>query len=762
MCRRMALGSGQRGAGTAERTGAAALPPLIEAKLTAPSLRGGMVDRPRLWTGPAASVDAVLTLVAAPAGYGKTTAVRAWCASQDAALAWVTLDTGDDDPTRLWRYVATAVDRVRPGLGRAALQRLGIPGGAIEDAVDELMNGIAAFGELLLLVLDDLHEVTGEGCIASIDRALSHLPLNARVILVTRVDPALSLARYRAAGVLAELRARELAFTRAEMHDLLVTNGKIELGPDEIELLDERTEGWPATLVLAGLWLRTVDDPAAAVQAFGGDHHFVAEYLSSEVLAALDEDQRSFLHGVAVLREFTAELCDAALDRTGSAAVLAELERSNLLVSRLERGGWFRIHSLFAAYAQTALASSEPASATTIRRRAAAWLRSHGLPMEALRHAAAADDHEFVAEVLVDYYLSLIRSGDGGTLLRWVRTLPDDCVLEHPELAATAAAAAVLAGEGAIEQRRFAQLADRAQSQQPGLSDPYVEIWVRLVRAGTVDGGVGRAVLDGRRAIELARASSDELLTGARATYARALFFAGDLQEASVAASQVLEHPNIGHRPPSLILAHSTLALVAAERGQLVAARRHADAAKAAVGRIGSSRSWLGANAAAALGTVLAAEGKFVEAEHELVTAERFFADEVATVQHAWLLVLLARIRLRRGRLDEAESVLRAAREALDELPDSGIVRPLCEEVERELRTARDRAAGGELLEAPTAAELAVLELLASDLSAREIGDQLFLSPNTIRSHTRAIYRKLGVHSRPDAVTRAIVLGLLE
>ena len=256
--------------------------------------------------------------------------------------------------------------------------------------------------------------------------------------------------------------------------------------------------------------------------------------------------------------------------------------------------------------------------------------------------------------------------------------------------------------------------------------------------------------------------SSDEILTGARAAYARALFFAGDLQEASAAASQVLEHPDIGHRPPSLIVARSTLALVAAERGQLVAARRHAEAAKAIVGRIGSSRSWLGANAAAALGTVLAAEGKFVEAEHELVTAERFFADEVATVHHTWLLVLLARTRLRRGRLDEAQPLLRSAREALDELPDSGIVRPLCEEVERELRTARDRAAGGELLEAPTAAELAVLRLLASDLSAREIGEQLFLSPNTIRSHIRTIYRKLGVHSRPDAVARATALGLLE
>ena len=485
--------------------GAAAAPPLIEAKLAAPGMRGGIVDRPRLWTGPAEGVDAMLTLVAAPAGYGKTTAVRAWCASQDAALAWVNLDTDDNDPARLWRYVATAVDRVRAGLGRGALQRLGVPGGQIEDVVDELMNGIAAFGKRILLVLDDLQAVTDEGCIASIDRALSHLPPNARLILVTRVDPALSLARYRAAGLLAERRATELAFTRAETHELLVTRGNIDLEADEIELLHEQTEGWPATLVLAGLWLRTVDDPAAAVREFGSNQRFVAEYLSAEVLAALDEDQRSFLHGAAVLGEFTAELCDAVLERTGSSAVLAELERSNLLVSRLERGGWFRIHSLFAAYVLTQLASSEPAAATTIRRHAAEWLRSRGLPMEALRYAVAADDHEFVAEVLVEYHLSLIRSGDGGSLLRWVRTLPDACLLEHPELAATAAAVAAVAGESAIEQRRFMQLTDRAQSQQHGQSDPYADIWVSLVRAATIDGGVGRAVLNGRRAVELAR-----------------------------------------------------------------------------------------------------------------------------------------------------------------------------------------------------------------------------------------------------------------
>ena len=187
----------------------------------------------------------------------------------------------------------------------------------------------------------------------------------------------------------------------------------------------------------------------------------------------------------------------------------------------------------------------------------------------------------------------------------------------------------------------------------------------------------------------------------------------------------------------------------------------HAEKAKAIVGRIGTSRSWLGANASAALGSVLAAEGDLVEAERELATAERLFRDEVPTLHHAWLMVSLARVQLRRGRLDEAEATLRSAREALDDLSDSGFVPALADEVARELETAKDRASSGEMLEQPSAAELEVLRLLVTDLSKREMGERLFLSPNTIRSHRRALYQKLGVHSRAEAVARATALGLL-
>ena len=395
----------QRAVGAERRRrsgGVGADPPLVEAKLAVPSVRHGVVDRPRVRRVLDAGGAASVTLVAAPAGSGKTTAVRAWCASLDAALAWVTLDDGDNDPVVLWRYVATAVDRVRSGLGRGALRRLGVAGGPVEVAVDELMNGVAGLGGELVVVLDDLQVVASEECLSSIDYAVGHLPANVHLVLVTRVDPALRVARLRAAGAVVEVRAAELAFTPAEARELLVVLGRLELGTEEIDMLVKRTEGWPAALVMAWLWLRTVEDPARAVRAFGGDNRFVAEYLSGEVLAALEEEERAFLYGAAVLGEFTAELCDGVLDRSDSSARLAELEQSNLFVARLERGGWFRIHSLFAEYARAQLASLDAGAPTLIHRRAAEWLRSRGLAVEAVRHAAAAGDHELVAELMVE------------------------------------------------------------------------------------------------------------------------------------------------------------------------------------------------------------------------------------------------------------------------------------------------------------------------------------------------------------------------
>jgi LuxR family maltose regulon positive regulatory protein len=282
-----------------------------------------------------------------------------------------------------------------------------------------------------------------------------------------------------------------------------------------------------------------------------------------------------------------------------------------------------------------------------------------------------------------------------------------------------------------------------------------------MVRAASVDSDVGQAVLDGRRAVEIAQAGADDALVAALGGYARALYLAGEIDQAWGAALRAVEHPDAARRAPGHAFARSTLALVAVDRGELTIARVHADEARLLVGAIGSSRSWLGANAAVAHGLVLAGEGSVAEAERELAHAERFFRDEIATVHHAWLLILLARVRCRRGRLGEAETTLQSAREAIRELADGGRVPSLAADAAKELEQAQARAAYGEMLELPSSAEFAVLRLLASEQSVRQIGEALFLSPNTVRSHTRSIYRKLGVNTRADAVARAEALGLL-
>jgi LuxR family maltose regulon positive regulatory protein len=325
-----------------------------------------------------------------------------------------------------------------------------------------------------------------------------------------------------------------------------------------------------------------------------------------------------------------------------------------------------------------------------------------------------------------------------------------------------AALATGLLGQERIEQRRFLSVAQRAATEHPERYTAYVDAGVAAVRAFTLDGGVDAAVADGAHAVEIAEADVDEVLVASLAGYAHALYFAGRTDEAWAAALQAVQHPEAERRPTSHALARSTMALVALERGLPNLARSHAAKAKTILSRIHSSRSWIGANASVAIASVLIAVGNLGEAERELAHAEHLFQDEIPTAHHAWSLLLVAQIKCRRGRLEEAASTLHAAREELEAVGSVGRLATLLAETERELEEASARAKGGEVLEPPTDAELPVLRLLATELSAREIGKTLFLSPNTIRTHTRVIYRKLGVNSRADAVARAVALGFLE
>ena len=576
-----------------------------------------------------AAGGAALTLLAAPTGYGKTTAVRSWCARGQTPVAWVTLDAGDDDPIRLWTYVASAVDRIRQGLGRPA-------GVAIEVVVDELMSGIVSFAAPLLVVLDDLQAVTDADSLASIEYAIERLPANARLIVISRVDPMIRLARLRGRGALAELRAAELAFGREEARELLVERERLPLTDEDVEALVERTEGWPAGLYLAALWLRGQDDPSSRVREFAGHHRQVADYLCSEVLDALDDDVRSFLMRTAVLGRFTADLSDEVLGRSDSAAVLAELEHSNLFLVPLDgRGDWFRYHTLFQERLVLELEAIDPGAERELHRRASLWFRERGMVVEAAEHAGEGQDYAFVAHLLAENHPSMLQSGLGATLLRGIRSLPEAELLRFPILPLAAAVAVGVSGGPALERRRFLALADRAKAEHPGQVLPYHDAAAEMARAAWIDDDVGEAVSHGRRAAALAESGGADVYVAALAALASALYMAGEIDEAGEAAQKAVRRVDGGHPNLERMEAWSTLALVAVERGHLAAGRSHANEARILAREIGVRDSWTGGSAAAAQAAVLAAEGKLGEAEREAEHAERTRRGREASVAHA-------------------------------------------------------------------------------------------------------------------------------
>ena len=674
---------------------------------------------------------------------------------------WVTLDSGDNDPRRLWTYIATAVERIRPGLAQPVLRRLEGDGGSIDHAVDELVTLLGRSRKPAILVLDDLHTVIDHDALATIDRALRHMPANVRVVIGTRVDPPLGIPRMRADQQLNEVRARDLTFTVDEARTLLVERYGLHLTSDQVAALVERTQGWPAMLVLSGIWLRGVDDPATAVSRFGGEQRFVAEYLSSEVLAGLDDERREFLHGIAVLGQFMPALCDAALHRTGSARMIEELVRDGIFVSRLEQGDWFRIHPLFAEYAKLELEAAEPGAQKRIHHEAARWLAQRK-PLDAMLHASAADEPSLVAELLGEHHLSLMRSGAGRSVVHWADTLPDDVLLGHPEVAVAAGISCLFTNGGSMKVNRYLGLVEQAVRQGLEPADSYAATAALIGRTLALTGGVSDAVERGRRAVGMTQQRLDPLTDGALTAYARALYFAGDLDGARTFALSALAHPDASRRVPMRIHAHSTLALISVGEDRLSSAPGHVDQARELVAQIGTGRNWLGANSLAARGAVLLAQGRAAEACRELVTAERLFGDSAATsVHHTWVLLLLARGQIHRGRLDDAERAARLARDELAEIPDAGTLSTLLSEVERDIATANERARDGEMTSPLSEAELAVLRLIREDLSLREIAGRLFVSENTVRTHRSALYRKLSVHSRDEVVARAQALALL-
>jgi LuxR family maltose regulon positive regulatory protein len=387
--------------------------------------------------------------VCAPAGFGKTATVAEWARQGSRPVAWVSLDAADNDPVRFWRYVAAAVDGVRPGAGDPVVALLSDgQGPPLEAVVTVLINELAAAADEISIVLDDYHVIDSRPVQDSIAFMIDRLPPGATLVLASRAEPPLPLARWRAGGRLAELRADELRLSQAETGLFLREMTGIELPASLISSLHERTEGWAAGVQLAGLSLRRQPDIAGFVAEFSGSHRYILDYLTEEVLTSQTDQVRGFLLDTSVLDELSGPLCDAVTGRTDSQELLEYLEAAGLFLVPLDEvRGWWRYHHLFAELLRVTLVHDRPDHLHPLHRAAAAWHERQGEPDSAVRHAVAAGDLTWAARLIEQHVESLLRLSEGATMRRWLAALPAETLRSRARLSAVQAIIAIAGGQ---------------------------------------------------------------------------------------------------------------------------------------------------------------------------------------------------------------------------------------------------------------------------------------------------------------------------
>jgi LuxR family maltose regulon positive regulatory protein len=417
--------------------------PILATKLYIPLPRPKAVSRPRLigLLNAGCAHGCRLTLISAPAGFGKTTLVSEWAAGCDQKVAWLSLDEGDNDPARFLTYLVAALQTIAANIGAGVLGMLQSPQPPpIESILTALLNEITTIPDNFILVLDDYHVIDSKPVDEAITFLLKHLPPQMHLAITTREDPHLPLARLRARGQLTELRAADLRFTPAETTDFLNQVMGLNLTVEDIAALEARTEGWIAGLQLAALSMQGRSDTAGFIQAFTGSHRFVLDYLAGEVLERQPERVRNFLLQTAILDRLSGSLCDAVIgnhpDRTaqdGGRGMLETLERGNLFLIPLDdQRQWYRYHHLFAEVLQAFLREAQPDLVSTLHRRASVWFEQNDLPAEAIRHALAAKDFERAAELIERVWLAMDISYQSAMWLGWVKALPDELVRARP------------------------------------------------------------------------------------------------------------------------------------------------------------------------------------------------------------------------------------------------------------------------------------------------------------------------------------------
>jgi LuxR family maltose regulon positive regulatory protein len=467
---------------------------LLTTKLYIPRAHPNLVPRPRLGELLNEGMNRKLTLVCAPAGFGKTTLLSEWRMlhlGSEYQLAWVSLEEADNDPSRFLSYLLAALQAIEADTGEAVLDSLRSPQPPpIESVLTALANEIAAIPKDFTLVLDDYHAIANEAVHDAISFLIDHLPPQAHLVVASRTDPPLSLARLRAQSQMTELRAADLRFTPEEAGTFLRDVMALDLSTEDVEALERRTEGWIAGLQLAGLSMRGREDASGFVEGFTGSNRYVLDYLIEEVLARQPEPVTSFLLKTSVLDRMNGDLCDAVTGEGGSQKMLERLDKENLFVIPLdEERRWYRYHHLFAEMLRHQLHGGRPDPVPDLHRRAAEWCEQNGLVDEAIKHALAAGDAERAARLVEGAASEMLGRGEVSLLVGWVEALPDELVRSQASLCIPYAWALLITGhlEDAEERTRDAERA----ANTGALSGEATALRANLIRArGDVPGSI--------------------------------------------------------------------------------------------------------------------------------------------------------------------------------------------------------------------------------------------------------------------------------
>ncbi|HEX2112483.1 MAG TPA: LuxR C-terminal-related transcriptional regulator [Gaiellaceae bacterium] len=754
-------------ASAASRPAPPAGPVLVATKLHPPAAARELVPRSALLARLSAKRLPKLTLVDAPPGWGKTTLVADWQTQPHPGrrFAWLSLDQGDNDAVRFWLYVVAALRTVEPSLGEHASALLRAPAaGVVDVALAELVNELEWLEEEIVLVLDDFHAVTNREIVDQVSRLIERMPRSLRLVVATRIDPQLPLARLRALGELAELRAEDLRFTQAEAEAFVNRTLSLGLEPDDVALLHRRTEGWAAGIYLAALSLEGREDRRAFIRVFAGDDRHIVDYLVTEVLERQPERVRSFLLRTSILDRLSGPLCDAVTGTAGGARMLVEIERSNLFLVPLDTTRhWYRYHHLFADLLRHELERSEPALVPALHRRASAWHREHGSVSQAIRHAVAAGSIAEAADLVALNWNEYVNGGRSETVAAWIAALPPDAVRADARLClAKAGASLTLGRRDEVEPwLDAAEQAPLAGDVRRGASTVEAEAAIyRAVRLYMV-GEFRRATEAGRRAVELERDPASPWRAMACAALGRSLFWLGELDEAAARLDEAVHLRQGASNNLSVIGALGYLAAIEAERGDLVAAERRAAAALTMSDEQGLAEHWVALPALVARSKANRQHGDLDAARAHAERAVALGRRGAGGVELAFALLSLAAVRHAERNHDAARELVREARAAIAGRSELGTLGVELERAERTVAGRRGRVEVADRGETLSERELAVLRLLPSDRSLREIASALYVSANTVKTHTRSIYRKLSASSREEAVARARELRLL-